>query len=81
MAVSIGKTLKRITENPWLNVLVGLIFLVTGTMEMFDAMEEAEGFVLGVHHGAMAYGLLHALKYLPNLFEGLEYVQRETPDR
>lgn len=79
MRVSIGKTLKRITENPWLNILVGVIFLITGTIEMFDAMEETEGFVLGVHHGAMVYGLLHALKYLPDLFEGLEYVQRETP--
>ena len=79
MRVSLGKALKRVTENPWLNVLVGLIFLITGTIEMFDAMDEADGLVLGVHHGAMVYGLLHALKYLPDLFEGLEYLQRETP--
>lgn len=79
MALRFGRALKKITENPWLNVLVGVIFLVTGAIEMVDSMAEEAELVVGVHHGAMLYGLLHALRYLPDIFEGLEYVQKETP--
>ena len=29
---------------------------------------------LGAHHGAIVFGLLHILKTLPDIFEGLEYL-------
>ena len=36
---------------------------------------------LGAHHGAIVFGLLHILKTLPDMFEGLEYLGRTvSPD-
>ena len=73
--------LKRITESPGLNFTVGVIFLLTGVSEAIDGLiSEAESVAVGAHHGAMVFGLLHALKHLPDLFEGVEYLEKTTPD-
>lgn len=53
MAYKFGRVLRRITDNPWLNVAVGLIVLVTGAIKMLDDLEQdVEDFVIGVHHTA-----------------------------
>ncbi len=68
--------MKRITSSPTLNIIVGLIFLVSGANEIYEALDD-EVKSLGTEHGAVLFGLLHVLKNLPDLFEGLEYVQHD----
>lgn len=65
-------TLRAITSNPVINLLVGLILVSTGVIE---AMSSIEAFSIGVHHGAIALGTLHCLKHFPDFIEGFEYFQ------
>ena len=71
-------SLRRITSNPIMNVTVGLVFLGTGAVEVLGAMgsETAGEGGVGAHHGAIVFGLLHTLKSLPDMFEGLEYIDK-----
>lgn len=69
---------RKITNSPALNIFVGLIFLGTGVTEIWDGFAaETVSSGVGAHHGAVLFGALHALKNLPDLFEGLEYVQNK----
>ena len=68
--------IRRITTSPLVNVLVGLIFLGSGLAETLRTV--GEGFALGAHHGAVLFGGLHALKSLPDLFEGLQHIDPPT---
>ena len=69
--------LRRTTTSPLLNITVGIIFFGTGLYEIGLSFEELiEIDDIGAHHGAVLFGLFHALKYLPDLFEGLEYVEK-----
>ena len=61
--------------------MVGVIFLTTGASEVIDGlMTETDRIVIGAHHGALVFGLIHALKYLPDLFEGIEYLEKTTSE-
>jgi len=72
------KLLKRIVNNPYLNIIVGLIFCLSGLAEAWGTLgEDLKNMNIGVHHGAIIYGLFHVLKNVPDLFEGLEYIQME----
>lgn len=66
-----SRLLKRIVQNPYLNLLVGVAVLVSGITESIQQFS-TEGLVLGAHHGVVALGLLHTLKSLSDVFEGLE---------
>lgn len=71
--------LQRFVENPWVNIVVGLILLGSGLSEAWDTLwEDLRTGNIGAHHGAIVYGLFHALKYLPDVFEGSEYLQRRV---
>ena len=72
------KLLKRIVDNPYLNIIVGLILCLSGLWEAWGTLgEDLKNMNIGVHHGAIIYGLFHALKNVPDIFEGLEYIQME----
>lgn len=76
------RSLRRITESPLLNVLVGVIFLSTGLLESIDTLEtDLAQWNFHTHHGAIIFGLFHALKHLPDVFEGVEYLQKEVPNK
>ena len=76
MGRNFARAIRRVTSSPSLNNKVVVIFLVTGLVEIADAVgQEIEGLSVGTRHGAVLFGLLHALKYFPELFEGLEYVE------
>jgi len=68
------KILKRIVENPYLNIVIGLILLYSGIVETVNELKEIEEFNIGVHHGVVLFAILHILKTIPDLFEGLEYL-------
>ncbi len=68
-----SQLLRRITKNPSINILVGIIFLATGLVETW---RELDNLTIGTHHGAIFFGLLHVLKYFPDFIEGADYLQK-----
>ena len=71
------KRIKKITENPYLNIGVGIIFLWSGISETMNELKELEEFKMGAHHGVIIFSIMHILKTLPDVFEGLEYVSKD----
>ncbi|MCX8239117.1 MAG: hypothetical protein OSB05_09880 [Akkermansiaceae bacterium] len=69
--------IKKITENPYLNMGVGIIFLWSGISETLSELQELEEFKMGAHHGVIIFSIMHILKTLPDIFEGLEYLSKE----
>ena len=81
MQKKVLKVIRKITTNPLLNICVGLVLLSSGAMEIIQAAEsEIEHPAIGAHHGAVIFGLLHSLKYIPDLFEGAEYIGKWDPE-
>lgn len=75
------RALRKTTESPLLNVLVGVIFLSTGVLEALDNLEtDLAQWNFHAHHGAIIFGLFHALRHLPDVFEGVEYLEKEIPN-
>ena len=69
------KNLQKLTASPYLNILVGIIMLVSGVSEVWKDFEK--DFVttsLGSHHGILAFGFLHVLRYLPEVFDGMDHI-------
>ncbi len=46
------RTFKRIVKKPYLNIIVGIIFLYSGILETVIELKEIEGFKVGAHHGS-----------------------------
>ena len=74
------KRIKKITENPYLNIGVGIIFLWSGISETMAELKELEEFKMGAHHGVIIFSIMHILKTLPDIFEGLEYVSHDKEE-
>ncbi len=68
-------TLKRFVKNPYVNIVVGILFLFSGVYETVRELKELEGFRIGVHHGVILFSLLQILKTVPDFFEGMEYIE------
>ncbi|MFT5661381.1 MAG: hypothetical protein ACI9TV_002027 [Sulfurimonas sp.] len=60
--------LKRITENPYLNLISGLILLFTSAFETWKSLEEG----LGLHHGILLFSLIHIVKAIPEAMHGFK---------
>ena len=69
-------TLTRIVKNPYLNVVVGLVFLYTGISETVHELDQLEDGTIAAHHGVILFSIMHVLKTLPECFEGLESLDR-----
>ena len=53
----------------------GLILVCTELMDVGETLwDDVAQMNLGAHHGVIVFGLLHILKTLPDIFEGLEYL-------
>jgi len=70
--------LKKIVENPWVNLAVAGILAATALSELGDTLWEdlANGNARG-HHGILLYALLSGLKAIPDLFEASKYISGE----
>ncbi len=68
------KTLKRIVKNPYINIIVALLLFYSGISETVHELRELEGFKVGAHHGVILFAVLQIFKTIPDLFEGLEYI-------
>ena len=71
------RIIKKITENPYLNMGVGIIFLWSGISETLSELQELEEFKMGAHHGVIIFSIMHILKTLPDIFEGMEYLSKD----
>ena len=71
------KRLRKFVENPYVNIFVGLIFLLSGLYEAWATLyEDIIGANVGAHHGAIIFGLFHVLKHIPDIFEGLDHIAK-----
>lgn len=64
--------LRTITQSPYLNLLSGLVLLVTSGYEIAVTVD---GAVIGARHGILIFSLIQILKTLPEVMHGLEQVQ------
>lgn len=73
--------IRRVTRHPAMNFFIGVIFMVTGGVEIWRGLgADLTAATIGAHHGVFLFGLLNVLKNIPDLFEGLKYVQRPGGD-
>ena len=70
------KNLQRILENPYFNLIAGLIVLYAAMSEVIRDFHDLDQFQLGAHHGVVLLALVHILKTLPEIFKGLEHMEK-----
>ena len=69
--------IKIVVSNPWLNLAVSLVLIISGTMEALDIKQHPGGYTeIGAHHGIILFGITQFFKVLPDLFEGVEYLEK-----
>ena len=59
--------LKNFTQNPLINLMSGLILLLTSGYETWNTIEE---FSVATHHGVFIFSVLQILKTLPEVLQG-----------
>ncbi len=64
--------LKRITQSPYLNLLSGLILLVTALYEIMVSVDDA---AFGVRHGILIFSIIQIVKVIPEIMHGLTEIQ------
>ncbi len=76
------KVIKRILQSPILNIIAGVVLLITSGFEVFEVVEElAEINVdldIGSHHGLFIYSIIHLLRIIPEIVEGAGDLNRST---
>jgi hypothetical protein len=70
-----AKILRKIVENTYVNLGAGIILLISSIAETVTEIREGNEIHLGAHHGLILFSLIHVIKILPDIFEGLEYVE------
>jgi hypothetical protein len=61
--------LKRITQNPYLNLVSGFVLLFTAGFEVWESIGEAS---VGAHHGILVFSLIHIAKSIPEVMHGFK---------
>lgn len=75
--IKAARYIREFTARPGINLFVGLLLVASGIAELWQiAYTELQGPHFGAHHGAIIFGLFQVAKSFPDLFEGLEYVQK-----
>lgn len=64
--------LKTITHSPYLNLLSGLILLMTAG---YETLETLDHFQLGSHHGVLMFSVIQIVKTVPEFMHGLKEVE------
>ncbi len=77
-----AKKLRKIAENPFLNLVVGIFLLISGLSEAWDTLrDDIVNLNLKANHGIIIFAILHVIKTIPDFFEGLEYIQRDVGNK
>lgn len=66
------RLITRIAHHPYLNLLSGLVLLITASHEILISLEEG----IGTHHGIAIFGAVQIIKSLPELMHGAEGLAR-----
>lgn len=67
--------LRQFIENPYTNLIVGLILFFTGLSDAWNTFhDDLSHFHIRVHHGIMIYGLFSVVKTIPDIVSSLQYV-------
>jgi len=65
----------KIIHSPFLNLVSGLILLVTASYETFEKFDD---YSIGVHHGILVFSFIQILKSLPEILHGLKSVEESV---
>lgn len=65
---------KKIVDSPFLRLLVGIILLYTSGAEAWHEFLEADEVSIGAHHGILVFAVVHILKTVPDIIEGLDNI-------
>ena len=76
--MKIKPLIKKLGQNPWLNMLIFVVLLISAGNEIWQSIQQFE---LGAHHGVFLYALMQCLKTLPDLFEPLKSLQGKESER
>lgn len=69
--------LRRFIENPYTNLIVGLILFFTGLSDAWDTLyDDLAHLHIRVHHGIMIYGIFSVVKTIPDIVSSLQYVHQ-----
>ncbi|MBL6957394.1 MAG: hypothetical protein ISR52_00305 [Rhodospirillales bacterium] len=69
----VAEKIEAVAHNPYLNVIVGVVLLLTGLAEAGETLtDDLSGLNFGAHHGVMIFGFVHAFKSLPAIVLGIE---------
>lgn len=74
MKTVIRKKLSLIVHSPYLNILIGVVLLYSGSSEALLEIREVENVRIGAHHGIILFGLAHVLKAITEVFDGLAII-------
>ncbi len=76
----LAKRMEAFARNPYLELVVGLILMMTGLVEAGESIfEDVSGGDIGAHHGIILLGLAHAFKAVPGILVGITlFAQAET---
>ncbi|MEJ6570100.1 MAG: hypothetical protein QNL80_14650 [Akkermansiaceae bacterium] len=70
--------LKKIIQSPYLNLLSGLILLITAGYETWESFGEAS---IGAHHGILIFSLIHIAKSIPEVMHGLKELDEANEEK
>ncbi len=64
--------LKKITQSEYLNLISGIILLITSGYEIFESFAEPS---IGAHHGILIFGIIQILRAIPEIVHGLKELE------
>jgi len=77
----LSRWIRRLVDNPYAKLLVGVILLVTGLHEAWATLRaDLIHLNLKAHHGVMVLGLFHILTAIPDLLEAAEDLSEDEED-
>ncbi len=76
--------LRKITQSPYLNLISGLILLLSSAYEIITTIDETS---FAVRHGILIFSIIQIVKVIPEILHGLteieeaeEIVQKKLAD-
>lgn len=69
----IARPLKAFAENPYVNLISGLVLFITAGIEIVRSFGDGE---IGVHHGVMVFAIMQILQTLPHCLHAAEEVSK-----
>ena len=76
MFSQLTRTLKRIVKSPYMDIVVGLVFLYSGVSETLEELRELDSVTLGAHHGAIVFAALYIVRAIPDVVKGVEHLAK-----